>query len=329
VIRVERLSMRYPARRGREADAPALAEVSFEVARGEVVALLGANGAGKTTMLRILTGFLEPSGGDAQLDGHSIRSDGLAARRAVGYLPEGVPLYPDMRVGEYLLYRARLRGLPRGERARLCDRAVERCGLGDRRRQIIGTLSRGYRQRVGLADAILARPPILILDEPTVGLDPNQIRETRDLVRELGRDATVLLSTHILPEVEALGARALILHRGRIAATHEGAGGAGARVLVEVRPEERTRARAVLAAVPGVGAVEERPDGRLGVVVAGAGAAAPDLREALFRAAAREGLALRELRAEASALEELFTRVTAREAQEPQETAPPAEPPDA
>src|SRR6266700_2062915 len=256
MIRVSHLSMSYGASRG---PVRALDDVSFEVAPGEIVALLGPNGAGKTTLMRILSGFLAPTGGDAALAGHSVREQSLAARRHVGYLPEGVPLYPDMRVDEYLDHRARLRGVARAERGRRIDRALADCGLGDRRRQIIGTLSRGYRQRVGIADAILARPPILILDEPTVGLDPNQIRDVRALVRALAREATVLISTHILSEVEALGARVIILHRGRVATGVDvGAGAAGdspplagpARMIVEPRAAERARAVELLRGLP-------------------------------------------------------------------------------
>jgi ABC-2 type transport system ATP-binding protein len=314
MIRVAHLCMRYGSGGGAAARPPALDDVSFEVGRGEIVALLGPNGAGKTTMMRILTGYLAPSDGDAQLAGHSVRTDGLAVRRQVGYLPEGVPLYPDMRVGEYLGHRARLRGLRRSQRARLIDWAVEQCGLGDRRRQIIGTLSRGYRQRVGLCDAIMARPPILILDEPTVGLDPNQIREARELIRALGREQTVLISTHILPEVEALAARVIILHRGRVAAAYGAAelgrgGRARARLLVEVRPEQRAQAHALLGAVAGVSAVEALADGRLALTVDAAGGA-PDVRDQIFGAAVAGGLILRELRWEASSLEEIFTRIT-------------------
>jgi ABC-2 type transport system ATP-binding protein len=336
VIRVSHLSKSYGARQAGGASPPALDDVSFEVGRGEIVALLGPNGAGKTTMLRILTGFLAPTGGDAQLAGHSIHDGGVAMRRQLGYLPEGVPLYPDMRVDEYLTFRARLRGIARADRARLIDRALGDCGLGDRRRQIIGTLSRGYRQRVGLCDAILARPPILILDEPTVGLDPNQIRDVRQLILALAREATVLLSTHILSEVETLRARVVILHRGRVVATRDaGASGEadarGGRVVVSVRPEDRARALALFRALAGVGRVDERPDGSVAVVpvvpalavvpvlasdqrpegpAAGASAAGADLGEQLFRAAADAGLTLRELRRESSSLEEIFARIT-------------------
>ncbi len=325
VIRVSHLSKSYGARPGRGAPPSALDDVSFEVRRGEIVALLGPNGAGKTTLMRILAGFLAPSAGDAELAGHSILEASLDARRQIGYLPEGVPLYPDMRVDEYLTHRARLRGVARAERRQRIDSAVADCGLGDRRRQIIGTLSRGYRQRVGLADAILARPPILILDEPTVGLDPNQIRDVRELVRALAREATVLLSTHILSEVEALAARVIILHRGRVVAARPddaGRDGAG-RVIVGVRAEDRARAREVLSALAGVAAVADLADGRLAIAPRPAseatsdGAAAPDLAEEIFRAAAAAGLALRELGRESSSLEEIFARITTGRADAP------------
>jgi len=203
---------------GARSGPPALDDVSFEVGRAEIVGLLGPNGAGKTTLMRILSCFLAPTRGTAVLNGCSISEDTRAVRRALGYLPEAVPLPPEMRVNEYLDFRAALKGIARGKRRAAVDEAVTAAGLGDRRTQIIGTLSRGYRQRVGLADALLARPPILILDEPTVGLDPNQIRDTRTLIRDLGRERTVLLSTHILSEVEALAGRIVILDRGRVKA---------------------------------------------------------------------------------------------------------------
>jgi len=214
VIRASALTKTY----GRAGDGrlPALDGVSFEIGRGEIVGLLGPNGAGKTTLMRILTGFLAPTRGAVAIAGRAMADDPRAARRAIGYLPEAVPLPPEMRVSEYLVFRAALKGLARGARAGAIDEVIGRVELGDRRRQIIGTLSRGTRQRVGLADALLGGPPILILDEPTVGLDPNQIRETRALIRDLGRERTVLLSTHVLSEVEALATRVIILHRGRV-----------------------------------------------------------------------------------------------------------------
>ena len=319
MIRVSHLSKSYGAHPRPGAPPPALDDVSFEVERGGIVALLGPNGAGKTTLMRILTGFLAPSGGDAELGGHSILDASLAARQQVGYLPEGVPLYPDMRVDEYLRYRARLRGVARGERQRRIDSALEDCGLGDRRRQIIGTLSRGYRQRVGLADAILARPPILILDEPTVGLDPNQIREVRELVRALAREATVLLSTHILSEVEALAARVIILHRGRVVATRadDTRDGAGARVMVRTRPEDRERALGLFAGLPGVSAVTELADGRLAITPRASVPGGAEPAEEIFRTAAAAGLPLSELGRESSSLEEIFARITTGRADTP------------
>jgi len=185
---------------------------------GRAIGLLGPNGAGKTTLMRVLSCFLAPTRGTAVLAGCSIGEDTRAVRRALGYLPEAVPLPPEMRVREYLGFRAALKAVPRGKRRAAVDAAMVAAGLGDRRAQIIGTLSRGYRQRVGLADALLAEPPILILDEPTVGLDPNQIRETHALIRALARERAVLLSTHILSDVEALASRVVILDRGRVRA---------------------------------------------------------------------------------------------------------------
>jgi len=196
--------------------------VSFSVAPGEVVGFLGPNGAGKTTTMRILTGFLPATDGTAAIAGHDIFEDPLAARRSVGYLPESPPLYPEMSVEGYLDFVAKIKDVPRGARASAVDRALERCGLREARRRIIGSLSKGFRQRVGLAQAIVHDPPVLILDEPTVGLDPIQIREIRALIAGLAdqgqgeRARTVILSTHILPEVEAICRRVLIIHRGRI-----------------------------------------------------------------------------------------------------------------
>ena len=192
----------------------ALDGVSFTVARGQVVGFLGPNGAGKTTTLRIIAGFLAADGGKAIVDGIDVAADPLAAQRRLGYLAEGAPAYDDMRVEDYLRYRARLKGAASGRVAAALD-AARALDVARRR---IGQLSKGYRQRVGLADALVADPPILVLDEPTAGLDPNQIREVRDLVRELARERTVLLSTHILSEVEALAARVVVLRAGRVVA---------------------------------------------------------------------------------------------------------------
>jgi ABC-2 type transport system ATP-binding protein len=194
----------------------AIDRISFTVDQGEIVGFLGLNGAGKTTTMRILTGYLPATSGIAKVAGHDVMTESLDVRRNIGYLPESVPLYPEMRVEEYVTYRAKLKGVPRRGRAAHVDYCLERCRLLSVRRRLIGTLSKGYRQRVGLADAMVHDPKIFILDEPTSGLDPQQIRETLALIKELGGRHTVLLSTHILAEVEAICERVIIIDKGRI-----------------------------------------------------------------------------------------------------------------
>jgi ABC-2 type transport system ATP-binding protein len=198
-------------------DYAAVRDVSFEVARGQVVGFLGPNGAGKSTTMRILAGFITATSGEATIAGFDVLWDSLEVRRRIGYMPESCPLYTDMRVEEYLHFRAGIKGIHGPQRRQRIDYVTRRCWVHDVRRQVIGTLSKGYRQRVGLADALLANPPVLILDEPTAGLDPTQIRSTRELIRELGREHTILLSTHILPEVEAACDSVIIIHKGRVA----------------------------------------------------------------------------------------------------------------
>ncbi len=195
---------------------PAVRDVSFQVPKGRVVGFLGPNGAGKSTTMRILAGFLTATGGRATIAGHDVFANPIAVRRNIGYMPESCPLYPELRVSEYLRFRAGLKGLGWSARRKRIDYVIERCWLTDVRRQLIGTLSKGYRQRVGLADALLADPPVLILDEPTAGLDPAQIRETRKLIRELGTQHTMLLSTHILSEVEMTCDSVVIIYQGRV-----------------------------------------------------------------------------------------------------------------
>lgn len=196
---------------------PAVRNVSFRVEKGQVVGFLGPNGAGKSTTMRILAGYLNATSGRASIDGRDVFWDSIEARRRIGYMPENCPLYPELRVEEYLWFRGGLKGLSRSERRRRIDYVLDRCWLKDVSRQLIGTLSKGYRQRVGLADALIADPPVLILDEPTAGLDPAQIRETRKLIRELGREHTMLLSTHILSEVEMTCDSVIIIHQGQVA----------------------------------------------------------------------------------------------------------------
>ncbi len=197
---------------------PAIRDVSFVVSEGETVGFLGANGAGKSTTMRILTGFMAPSSGRARIAGFDIGEQGIEARKVLGYLPESTPLYRDMRVWEFLTYRARLKGIPYDQRHLAVGESLERCRVADVSDRIIGHLSKGYRQRVGLADCLLGNPRLLILDEPTVGLDPNQVVETRNLIREIGEERTVFLSTHILHEVELICKRVIIINQGGIVA---------------------------------------------------------------------------------------------------------------
>lgn len=212
-IAVKHVSKRY-------GDFLAVDDVSFSLAPGEVVGFLGPNGAGKTTTMRMLTGFLPPTDGSISIAGHDTFTDSKAARRAVGYLPETPPLYPEMTVRGYLRFVAAIRDVPRSRRRAAVDSAVERCGLGEVRGRVVGALSKGFRQRVGIAQAIIADPPVLVLDEPTVGLDPIQVREIRGLIAGLASGEgkarqTVILSTHILQEVEAICQRVILMHRGR------------------------------------------------------------------------------------------------------------------
>lgn len=196
----------------------AVKNVSFSVGRGEVVGFLGPNGAGKSTTLRMIVGYLGPSTGSVRVNGFDVVEEPLLARRSIGYMPESAPLYPEMRVREYLVFRARLKGIGARELAAAVELVTHRAGIGEVQRTLIGHLSRGYRQRVALADALLANPPLLILDEPTAGLDPNQIHSVRQVIRELGASHTVLLSTHILSEVESTCTRALVIDRGELVA---------------------------------------------------------------------------------------------------------------
>ena len=208
-IEVENLTKTFPGK-------VAVDNISFSIDQEQIVGFLGPNGAGKTTTIRMLTCFLPATHGRAAVLGFDVFDQSIEVRRRIGYLPEATPLYPDMRVEEYLRYRAQLKGVPRSKISAAVDRALERAAITDVRRRIIGQLSKGYRQRVGLGDALVASPPILILDEPTIGLDPNQIRQTRELIRELGEDHTVFLSTHILPEVEQVCDHVVIIHKGKI-----------------------------------------------------------------------------------------------------------------
>jgi ABC-2 type transport system ATP-binding protein len=212
VIAVQNLVKRYGAK-------VAVDDVSFSVDKGEIVGFLGPNGAGKSTTLRIIAGFLGATSGTVSVAGHDIAKESFEARTKLGYMPEAVPLYPEMRVGEYLRHRAELKRVPSGERKDAIWDAMGKANVRDVANVVIGHLSKGYKQRVGLADALVARPPLLVLDEPTAGLDPNQIRDVRAVIRELGKEHTVLLSTHILSEVEASCSRVVVIARGKLVAS--------------------------------------------------------------------------------------------------------------
>lgn len=211
VIVAEQLTKRYGNR-------VAVDGISFHVPRGEIVGFLGPNGAGKSTTLKMVSGFLQPSAGRISVAGYDVVEDSIEARRRLGYMPEAVPLYPEMRVEEYLSFRAEIKGVGRRTRRDAVARAMKLADVQDVARRLIGELSKGYRQRVGLADALVASPELLILDEPTAGLDPNQILQVRELIKSLGREHTIFLSTHILPEVEAVCSRVVIIAKGRLVA---------------------------------------------------------------------------------------------------------------
>ena len=289
--------------------------LNFAIDRGEIVGLLGPNGAGKTTTMRMLTCFLPPTRGTALVAGYDIMEDPIEVRRHVGYMPESNPLYDELRVSEYLKLRAQLKGVPRGQRNGTVGLCTEMCGIEDVRRQVIRTLSKGYRQRVGLADVLLGDPDVLILDEPTIGLDPNQIRQTRATIQGLSERHTILLSTHILQEVDAICQRVLIIDRGRIVAddTVQNLSRQGLRsaVIAEMKAEEE-KVRPALLRLAGVEDVSvERSNGwntfRITV------SEGSDVREAVFNLAAGNGWALRELRSSGPSLEDIFYRITMRE----------------
>jgi len=297
MIRVEHLTRRY-------GDFTAVSDVSFTIGRGEVVGLLGHNGAGKTTIMKMLTGYLEPTAGTIYVDDLQIGRDTAAIQARIGYLPENCPVWPEMTVIDYLDYQAALHGVPQAQRPAAIARAIRRTALKEKATAPIQTLSRGYRQRVGVAQAILHEPDIVILDEPTNGLDPTQILHMRELIGELAKTATVIVSTHILQEVQAVCERVLILRAGRLAVDSRiDALQQGRALLVAVEGD----ARAVLAQVEGVSAVEELDTGghprryRL--------AAGPEAAPRVARALAGANLPVYELIPERRDLETVFAQV--------------------
>jgi ABC-2 type transport system ATP-binding protein len=295
----------------------AVDRVSFDVPKGQIVGFLGPNGAGKSTTLRMLTCYLPPTSGGATINGFDIFHQSEQVRENLGYLPENVPLYTEMKVTEYLDFRGRLRKMDRATRRQRIEYVLERCWLKTVQKRVIGHLSKGYRQRVGLADSLLHNPPVLILDEPTVGLDPTQIRETRKLVKDLGGDHTVMLSTHILPEVEAVCDRAIVIAGGRIVAQGSpdelrASRRMQARVLVECKAPLQ-ELQTALSHVSGVSDVETTAvDGYVTAAVRPKDGY--DIREEMARTVIQHGWPLREIRLEHATLEEFFIQVTANQA---------------
>ena len=306
MIKVENLTKRY-------AGHTAIRDLNFEVGRGEIMGFLGPNGAGKSTTMRILSSFMPATSGRATIAGFDIFEQSLQARSHLGYMPENVPLYNEMRVTEYLDYRAALKGVPHRRIAERVGDVKELCGLKDVEKKLISSLSKGYRQRVGLADALVHEPDLLILDEPTSGLDPNQIRQVRDLIKNLGKQHTILLSTHILPEVEMTCSRVIIINKGRIEAcdTPENllsqirtAGGVllEAKVGVDEGVEE-------LKKIAGVRDVTAREDGDWHIFSLRV-EAHTDVRTEVFRMAAERHWEVRELTQRKATLEDVFVEIT-------------------
>ncbi|MCY7390537.1 MAG: ABC transporter ATP-binding protein [Leptolyngbyaceae cyanobacterium CAN_BIN12] len=309
MIEVEHLSKIYGT-------ASAIADVTFSVEPGEILGFLGPNGAGKTTTMRILSGYLPATTGTAKVAGYEVHSDSMAVRSRIGYLPETPPLYPDMTVEGFLHFVARIKGVNTGDRAAKVTSALEKTSLTERRSSLIRKLSKGYRQRVGIAQAIVHDPPVIILDEPTVGLDPRQIIEVRNLIKNLAGSHTVILSTHILPEVSMTCNRVAIIHQGRVVATNtpeqlmaQRVGGSGYELEIEGSLEESQRVLRSLAGVQDVKPVNtDLPEGfcRVRVVGADGELAGRSLAGAIVGA----GLGLLEMRRDEASLEDVFLQLT-------------------
>src|ERR1700757_3785553 len=306
MIKVENLTKRY-------AGHTAIQELNFEVGQGEIMGFLGPNGAGKTAPMGMLAGFMPATSGRPTIAGFDVFDQSLQARMHLGYMPENVPLYNDMRVNEYLNYRAVLKGVPHRRITERVGDVKELCGLKDVEKKVIGTLSKGYRQRVGLADALLHEPDLLILDEPTIGLDPNQIRQVRQLIKNLGKQHTILLSTHILPEVEMTCSRVIIIHKGRIEACDtpdnllgqiRQAGG----VVVEAKTGKDDGAEELKKISGARDVVTDGEDDwkRFSLRVE----SGVDVREEVFRLAADRRWSLRELSQRRATLEDVFVEIT-------------------
>jgi len=316
MITVKGLTKRY-------AHNTAVNDISFEVQKGQIVGFLGPNGAGKTTTMRMLTCFLTPSGGTASVAGFDILEQPFEVKKRIGYLPETPPVYPEMRIAEYLTFVGRLKGLTGSDLRSRVDYSCERCAIADVKDKIIGKLSKGYRQRVGLAQAIIHNPDVLILDEPTAGLDPKQINETRDLIKSLAGDHTIILSTHILPEVSQTCEQVIIINKGKVVATDsvsnlQGRARSGESVLLEIGARngsvDPVAVQRTLEQVSGVTRVVFKEDGQRRAVFEVEGQKGRSLRGDLARAVVESGWDLNELRAASMSLEEIFLQLTGEEA---------------
>jgi gliding motility-associated transport system ATP-binding protein len=310
MIQVKNLTKRYGS-------VHAVDDVTFTVdseQTGNIVGFLGPNGAGKSTTIRILTCYQPATSGSARVAGYDVFSESIQVRRNIGYLPENAPLYPEMRVREYLHFRGKLHRMSRSDRESAVKRAVERCWLGDFIDRPIGQLSKGMRQRVGLADALLHDPKVIFLDEPTIGLDPTQIRESRKLIQELGERHVVFLSSHILHEVEQICTHAIVIANGRILANGSPSElreriSAGSRLIAEIRGQAGEVVSAVRS-ISGVGDVQsESSDGWNRLTIDANGGA--DVREEVFKLTSSKGWTLREMRREVASLEDFFIKITA------------------
>jgi ABC-2 type transport system ATP-binding protein len=312
MIKVKNLTKRY-------VNINAVDNISFHVKENEIVGLLGPNGAGKTTTMRILTCFMPATAGSATVAGYDVFTDSLNVRQQIGYLPENVPLYLDMRVTEYLRFRAKLKNIPRRERRKKIEYCLEMTGITDVQNQIIGTLSKGYKQRVGLADTLVHDPKILILDEPTIGLDPNQIRQIRGVIKGLGQKHTVLLSTHILPEVEMICDRVMIINKGKIVAMDTPTNlmkqlKTGSNLVLEIRGDGE-KIKNSLSKVDSVKTVTYRKkDDANEFYVNGTGD--KDIREDVFNCIVKDNYLLREMKRQTITLEEIFHQITTGETEE-------------
>ncbi|MDE1889414.1 MAG: ATP-binding cassette domain-containing protein [Planctomycetota bacterium] len=309
MIKVDHLSKRY-------AEVYAVDNISFEVNQGEILGLLGPNGAGKTTTMRILTCYMPATSGTATVAGYDVFRDSINVRKQIGYLPENVPLYPEMRVKEYLSFRAKLKKVPYRERKLKIAECIEKCRITDVQNQIVGTLSKGYRQRVGLADTLVHDPKILILDEPTIGLDPNQIRQVRQLIKELGEKHTILLSTHILPEVEIICGRVIIINKGKIVAMDTPANlstqlRGGNNVILEVRGNGE-KIKNALSIINGVTKVVWHDRGEINNYTVEA-EKSMDIREDIFSTVIKNNGIIREMKQAPITLEEIFHQITMQE----------------